>query len=93
MDFISLIETLGVPIAVSLACMFYIYKQGKFIQEQLQVEMRESFTRQEGIIIGLINALKKISIDLKGVEKSYKALVEIITKLEAAFLDKKSKDK
>ena len=49
--------------------------------ERTSEEMRESFARLEGIIIGLINALKKHTIDIKELKASYTALVNIVQKL------------
>ena len=43
--------------------------------------MRESFTRLEGIVIGLINALKKHTMDIKELKASYTAIVDIIQNL------------
>ena len=43
--------------------------------------MRESFARLEGIVIGLINALKKHTMDIKELKASYAAVVNIIQKL------------
>ena len=40
------------------------------IQNELQKEMRESFARLEGIVIGLINALKKHTIDIKELKET-----------------------
>ena len=63
----------------------------QFIQNELQKEMRESFSRLEGIVIGLINALKKHSMDLRGLKASYTSLVEIIRKLSGNGLKDKFK--
>tara|TARA_Y100000593_G_scaffold24909_1_gene49596 strand:- start:24 stop:293 length:270 start_codon:yes stop_codon:yes gene_type:complete len=81
MDFLVILEQYGVPIAVAIAFGFFIWKQNQFIQGELTKELRESFNRIEGIIIGLINAQKKHSIDLKGLTKSYQAIVDIVSKL------------
>ena len=62
---IEIIERVGVPVAMCMAFGYFIWKQNQFIQSELQKEMRESFTRLEGIVIGLINALKKHTIDIK----------------------------
>ena len=43
--------------------------------------MRESFGRLEGIVIGLINALKKHTIDVKEIRASYTSLVNILERL------------
>ena len=89
--FIEIIERVGVPVAMCMAFGFFIWKQNQFIQNELQKEMRESFSRLEGIVIGLINALKKHSMDLKGLKASYASLVEIIRKLSGNGLKDKFK--
>ena len=43
--------------------------------------MDESFNRLEKIIVELISQQKKIQIEQRGIERSFKALVEIIAKL------------
>ena len=81
MNVLNILETFGIPIAVAISFGFFIWKQNKFIQEELQKELRESFDRVEGIIIKLIDQQKKMQIEQKGLERSYKALVEIIARL------------
>ena len=81
MDFLMILEQYGVPIAVAIAFGFFIWKQNQFIQNDLSQDLKEKFERLEGIIIGLINAQKKHSIDLKGLTKSYQTIVDVITKI------------
>ena len=81
MDFQAILDQYGFPIVVAAGFAYFIYKQNKFIQDTLMDELEESFKRLEGIIIQLINQQKKIQIEQKGIEKSYKALVDIVTKL------------
>jgi hypothetical protein len=81
MNILQILETFGVPIAVAVSFGFFIWKQNKFIQDELQKELRESFDRVEGIIIKLIDQQKRLQIEQKGLERSYKALVEIIARL------------
>ena len=81
MNVLNILETFGIPIAVAISFGFFIWKQNKFIQDELQKELRESFDRVEGIIIKLIDQQKKMQIEQKGLERSYKALVEIIARL------------
>ena len=85
--FVEIIERVGVPVAMCMAFGFFIWKQNQFIQNELQKEMRESFNRLEGIVIGLINALKKHTIDIKELKASYKAIVDIMQR----FFNKKEK--
>ena len=89
--FIEIIERVGVPVAMCMAFGYFIWKQNQFIQNELQKEMRESFGRLEGIVINLINALKKHAMELKGLKESYTSLVEIIRKLSGNGLKDKFK--
>ena len=66
---------------VAISFGFFIWKQNKFIQDELMDELDERFKRLEGIVIKLIDQQKKMQIEQKGIEKSYKGLVEIISKL------------
>ena len=105
MDFISILETFGVPVAMSVAFGFFIWKQNNWIQNELQKELRESFERLENIIdkdfrnivISLINAQKETQIKISEMNKSYRAIVEIMSMLsgnglKSKFLRKKDKD-
>jgi len=97
MDILALIETFGVPVAMSIAFGFFIWKQNNWIQNELQKELRESFERLEdmidkdfrNIVIGLINAQKETQIKISEINRSYKAIVEIICMLEDNGLKKK----
>ncbi len=81
MDWLELLERYGVPLVVACAFWMFIQKQNKFIQDELQKELRESFTRVEGIIVKLIDQQKKMQLEQKGIEQSYRTLVEVIAKL------------
>ncbi len=81
MDWLELLERYGVPLVVAAAFWWFIQKQNKYIQEELSKELRESFSRVEGIIIKLIDQQKLMQLGQKGIESSYKSLVNIITKL------------
>ena len=77
----TILEQYGIPICVAVAFGFFIWKQNKFIQDELMEELDERFKRIEMIIIKLIDQQKKMQIEQKGIEKSYKGLVDIISKL------------
>jgi len=81
MNPIEIIEKFGIPVAVACAFGFFIWKQNKYIQDDLTKDIHQKFNRLEGIIIKLIDQQKKIQIELKGIVKSYQSLVDIITKL------------
>ena len=81
MDLFAIIEKFGIPVAVSMAFGYFIWKQNKFIQDTLMDELEESIKRLEGIIIQLINQQKTMQIEQKGIEKSFKSIVTIISKL------------
>ena len=81
MDWLQILEQYGVPIAVAIAFGFFIWKQNKFIQNELMEELDENFKRIEMILIKLIDQQKKMQLEQKGIENSYKTLVEIIASL------------
>ena len=81
MNPIEIIEKFGIPVAVACAFGFFIWKQNKYIQDDLTKDIHQKFNRLEGIIIKLIDQQKKIQIELRGIIKSYQSLVDIITKL------------
>ena len=81
MNPIEIIEKFGIPVAVAVAFGYFIWKQNKYIQDDLTKDIHQKFNRLEGIIIKLIDQQKKMQIELKGIVKSYQSLVEIITKL------------
>ena len=89
MVWLQLLEQYGVPLVVAIAFWLFIQKQNKYIQDELSKEMRESFNRVEMLIIKLIDQQKKMQIEQKGLERSYKTLVEIIAKLSGNGLKHK----
>ena len=89
MDWLIILEQYGIPLCVAIAFGFFIWKQNRFIQDELQKELRESFERVEGIIIKLIDQQKKMQLEQKGLENSYRTLVEVIAALSGNGLKDK----
>ena len=93
MDFLNILETFGVPISMCIAFGFFIWKQNKWIQEDLKKDMEEGAKRHENMVIGLINAQKKLQTDfgkeLSRMEGSYRSLVVVVQKLSGNGLKKK----
>ena len=89
MNWLEILEIYGIPVCVAVAFGFFIWKQNRFIQDELQKELRESFARVEGIIIKLIDQQKKMQLEQKGMERSYKVLAEIIARLSGNGLKDK----
>ena len=81
MDWFAILDRYGIAVAMSVGMAFYIFKSTKFIQDELTRELRESFGRIEGILVKLIDQQKKMQLEQKGIENSYKTLVEVIAKL------------
>ena len=81
MDLFNILETFGVPVAMSVAFGFFIWKQNKFIQDELQKELRESFGRLEGILIKLIDAQKGMQINQAEIKSKIGAIIEIMASL------------
>lgn len=89
MNWLEILEQYGVPLVVAVAFWLFIQKQNKYIQDELSKEMRESFGRVEGIIIKLIDQQKRMQLEQKGLENSYKTLVEVIASLSGNGLKDK----
>ena len=89
MDWLLILEQYGIPVVVAIAFGFFIWKQNKFIQDELMEELNENFKRVEGILIKLIDQQKKMQLEQKGIENSYKTLVEIIASLSGNGLKDK----
>ena len=89
MDFLNILEQFGIPIAVAISFGFFIWKQNKYIQDDLSKDLHQKFNRLEGILVKLIDQQKNMQVEQKGLEKSYKALVEIIAKLSGNGLKHK----
>ena len=78
MDLFAIIEQFGIPIAVAMAFGFFIWKQNKYIQDDLTKDIHEKFNRLEGIIVKLIDQQKKMQIEQRGIVRSYQTLIDII---------------
>lgn len=89
MDWFQVLDRYGIAVVGSVAMAFYIWKSTKFIQDELTRELRESFGRVEGILIKLIDNQKRMQLEQKGIENSYKTLVEVIAKLSGNGLKDK----
>ena len=81
MDPVALLEQFGVPIAVAVAFGYFIWKQNKYIQDDLAKDLNQQFTRLESIIVKLIDQQKKLQLEVKKMSASYDALVKIVTNL------------
>ena len=55
MNPVELLETFGVPITMCLAFGYFIWKQNKWIQDDLKKDMEEQASRLENICIGTIS--------------------------------------
>ena len=89
MNVIEILREFGVPVAFCLGLSWFIYKQNKYIQDDLTKDLHKKFNLLEKIInddlrqiiVVLISQQKKMQIELRGILKKYEALVEIIDKL------------
>ena len=89
MDFLVILEQYGIPICVAISFGFFIWKQNKFIQEELQKELRESFGRLEGILIKLIDAQKGMQVNQAEIKAKIGAIIEIMASLSGNGLKEK----
>ena len=89
MDLINILETFGLPVMMVFALGWYVNRQNSFIQNELQTELRESFTRVESIIIKLIDQSKTNQLEQRDIKASYRAIVEILSSMSGNGLKEK----
>ena len=97
MDFLSILQEFCLPVLGVLGLAWYVNRQNQFIQNELQTELRESFTRLEGIVIKLIDQSKVNQLEQRDIKASYRAIVEILASmsgngLKEKFMNKRHKD-
>ena len=89
MDFVALLEQFGVPLTMCMAFGYFIWKQNKWIQDDLKKDLDDANERFEQIVIGLINSQKQMQLDIKESKASYRAIVEILASLSGNGLKEK----
>ena len=77
MDILQILEQFGIPVAMTVAFGFYIWKQNQLIQKTLMQELDQDFKRLEGIIIKLIDQQKKVQMKVEKFQGIYEALIEV----------------
>ena len=104
MDLFTILETFGLPVAMVIGLAFSIRakdkqtaKEQQWIREELSRENRESFGRQEGIVVKLIDQQKimqQMSVEIRTRQRT---MIEVISmmkgeKFEKEFVYKKRDD-
>ena len=89
MDIIAILEQFGVPVGMCIAFGYFIFKQNKWIQDDLKRDLDDANERFEKIVIGLINSQKQMQLDIKDSKASYRAIVEILASLSGNGLKEK----
>ena len=78
MDWLVILEQYGIPICVAVAFGFFIWKQNKFIQDELMEELDERFKRLEMIVIKLIDQQKLMQMDIKEYKGALRMFVRLL---------------
>ena len=89
MEMFDLLERFGLPVMMVVALGWYVKSQNAWIQNELQTELRESFTRLEGILIKLIDAQKGMQINQAEIKSQISAIIEIMASLSGNGLKEK----
>ena len=77
-DIINLLETFGIPVTMTIAFGYFIWKQNNWIQKELAENLDEKHKRLEAIVIKLIDAQKVMQLQQQDIKSSYQTIVEII---------------
>ena len=89
MDFVSILREFGIGVVGIFGLAWYVNRQNSFIQNELQTELRESFTRLEMIIVKLIDQSKVNQLEQRDIKSSYRAIVEILASMSGNGLKEK----
>ena len=78
---LNIIDQYGLPIAITIAFGYFIWKQQTWIQKELVDDLENQFRRLEGIIIKLIDQQKITQLDIKQVKGYIEGIEHILSKL------------
>ena len=78
---LNIIDQYGLPIAITIAFGYFIWKQQTWIQKELVDDLEQQFRRLEGIIIKLIDQQKITQMDIKEVKGYIEGIEDILSRL------------
>ena len=78
---LTIIDQYGLPIAITIAFGYFIWKQQTWIQKELVDDLEQQFRRLEGIIIKLIDQQKVTQMDLKEIKGYIEGIEDILARL------------
>ena len=78
---LSIIDQYGLPISITIAFGYFIWKQQTWIQKELVDDLEQQFRRLEGIIIKLIDQQKITQMDIKEVKGYIEGIEDILSRL------------
>ena len=78
---LTIIDQYGLPIAITVAFGYFIWKQQTWIQKELVDDLENQFRRLEGILIKLIDQQKITQMDIKEVKGYIEGIEDILSRL------------
>ena len=78
---LTIIDQYGLPIAITIAFGYFIWKQQTWIQKELVDDLENQFRRLEGIIIKIIDQQMITQMDLKQVKGYIEGIEDILSRL------------
>ena len=78
---LTIIDQYGLPIAITIAFGYFIWKQQTWIQKELVDALENQFRRLESIIIKLIDQQKITQMDLKEIKGYIEGIEDILSRL------------
>ena len=78
---LTIIDQYGLPIAITIAFGYFIWKQQTWIQKELVDDLEQQFRRLESIIVKLIDQQKITQLDIKQVKGYIEGIEDILSRL------------
>ena len=76
MDILGILETFGIPVTMTIAFGYFIWKQNNWIQNELSSDLDEKHKRLEAIVVKLIDAQKVMQLQQQDIKSSYQTILK-----------------
>ena len=89
MDVFQILDTYGIPLTLVAVFGWFIWSQNKYILQELDENLDNSFSELRQIVLKLIGELKKTQLEVAKIRGYIEGIEDILTRLTGNGLRKK----
>ena len=89
MDVFQILDTYGIPLTLVAVFGWFIWSQNKYIQQELDENLDNSFSELRQIVLKLSGELKKTQLEVAKIRGYIEGIEDILTRLTGNGLRKK----